>query len=100
MSISDPVELAQHLLPTLNTKVRNDDVLPETFGKELVEGYRDGLSAVLPLRANERAFLDLLLGRGEIDASLLTSDVSLQERIRRQPLLAWKAQNVRLHGPA
>ncbi len=95
---SDPVELARRLLPTLNTAQRNDNVRPETLGKELVEGCRAGLSAFLPLRANERAFLDRLLDRGDIDASLLTSDASLQERISRQPLLAWKAQNVRLHG--
>lgn len=30
-----------------------------------------------------------------IDATILTSDKSLQERIQAQPLLEWKARNVR-----
>ncbi|MBN2384648.1 hypothetical protein JXQ70_17375 [bacterium] len=41
------------------------------------------------------AFLDLLNGRGEIDASLLTTDTVLQDRINRHPILVWKALNVR-----
>ena len=35
------------------------------------------------------------LDRGEVDASILTSDTTLQERIQAQPLLEWKALNVR-----
>ena len=50
---------------------------------------------MLPLTAAERAFLDLLLEKGEIDATILTSDTALQQRIHAQPLLAWKALNVR-----
>ncbi|NLE95478.1 MAG: nucleotidyl transferase AbiEii/AbiGii toxin family protein, partial [Dehalococcoidia bacterium] len=92
----DAVELSRQLLPTLSMTERSNDVLPEAFGGRLVQGCREGLAAVLPLRPNERAFLDLLLDQGEIDASLLTGDDSLRERIRRQPLLAWKAQNARL----
>ncbi len=40
------------------------------------------------------AFLDLLLDRGVIEATLLTADVSLQQCIQTQPLLEWKAINV------
>jgi len=58
-------------------------------------GLARGLSAVLPFNHAERAFLDLLLEKGEIDATILTSDRPLQERIRAQPLLEWKALNVR-----
>ena len=52
---------------------------------------------VLPLKENERRFLDLLLEKGEIDPSILTPDQELQERIRRHPALEWKAWNVRQH---
>ena len=52
---------------------------------------------MLPLTAAERGFLDLLLEKGEIDATILTSDTTLQQRIHAQPLLAWKALNVRRH---
>jgi len=41
--------------------------------------------------------LDLLLEKGEINASALTSDIALQERICSQPLLQWKALNVKRH---
>ena len=44
----------------------------------------------------EKVFhLNLLLDRGEIVPSLLTTDKDLQERIIQQPLLEWKAFNVR-----
>jgi hypothetical protein len=39
--------------------------------------------------------LDLLLDGGVIDPTLLTADESLQRRIQCQPLLEWKALNVR-----
>jgi hypothetical protein len=58
---------------------------------------RQALSAVLPLNESEKAFLDLLLDRGIIDPSLLTNDPFLQQRILLQPLLQWKALNVRHH---
>ena len=50
---------------------------------------------LLPFNNEERAFLDLLLGAGEIDASLPTTDAALRGRIQAQPLLEWKARNVR-----
>jgi hypothetical protein len=48
-------------------------------------------------RLFEREFLDLLLDKGEIDSTILTADTALQERIQGQPLLEWKALNVRRH---
>ncbi len=65
------------------------------FGARLVRECREGLSAVLPFTASEQAFLDVLLDQGVIDATLLTADTSLQRRIQSQPLLEWKALNVR-----
>jgi len=62
-----------------------------------VKECREGLSAVLPFTDSERAFLDLLLDRGVIAPTLLTTDPSLQQRIQSQPLLQWKALNVRRH---
>ena len=37
------------------------------------------------------------LDGGEIDTTLLTANTYLRERIQAQPLLEWKAQNVRRH---
>lgn len=93
----DPGELANQLLPALRQGTMKGPGEAEDYGRTLVAGCRRLLSAVLPLSAEERAFLDLLLERGRIDPSLLTSDEGLRERIRGQPLLQWKAMNVRRH---
>jgi hypothetical protein len=58
---------------------------------------RNFLSVVLPFTDSERAFLDLLLDHGVVDASILTADADLQRRIQTKPLLEWKAINVRKH---
>ena len=61
----------------------------------LVDECRQALSAVLPFNDAERQFLDLLLDKGEIDSTILTADATLQKCIQQQPLLEWKALNVR-----
>ena len=61
----------------------------------LVDECRQALSAVLPFNNAERQFLDLLLDKGEIDSAILTVDETLQKCIHQQPLLEWKALNVR-----
>jgi predicted nucleotidyltransferase component of viral defense system len=53
--------------------------------------------SLLAWSENERGFLDLLLDEGEIDATLLTNDRDLRDRVMAQPMLRWKAQNVREH---
>jgi len=40
-------------------------------------------------------FLNRVLDKGEIGPELLTDDKELQNRIKRHPLLEWKAVNVR-----
>jgi len=93
----DPDELARLLIPTLNRRFMEKQGPSAEYGKRLVKECREGLSVVLPFTDSERAFLDLLLDRGEIDPTLLTADTFLQHRIRSQPLLEWKALNVRRH---
>lgn len=92
----DALELARQLIPTLRVSAEVHMEATE-YAARLVRECREGLSAVLPFTDSERAFLDLLLDRGVIDPTLLTTDTSLQQRIRSQPLLEWKALNVRRH---
>jgi hypothetical protein len=40
-------------------------------------------------------FLNQILDKGKIAPELLTDDADMQDRIRRHPLLEWKAMNVR-----
>ena len=93
----DVAELINQLVPSLHVGAIGGREEAATYGETLVEECRRGLSAVLPFKDAERAFLDLLLEQGKIDATILTSDRSLQERIQAQPLLEWKALNVRRH---
>ena len=93
----DPRELSSQLLPALRTG-GIQGIEAASYGGMLVDECREALSALLPFNDAERAFLDLLLDEGKIDATILTSDKTLQERIQGQPLLEWKAQNVRRHN--
>jgi hypothetical protein len=94
---SNATELMRSLIPTLHVRETKEQVSPTEYGARLVRECREGLSVVLPFTDSERRFLDLLLDRGEIDPTLLTADTSLQRRIRSQPLLEWKALNVKRH---
>ncbi len=87
-------ELRDQLIPVLRPSDgtgRFDD----TFAKRLVDETKELLSVVLPFRERELAFLDALLSKGIVDASLLTDDDALGERVQAQPGLQWKALNVR-----
>lgn len=53
--------------------------------------------ALLVWSQDERRFLDRLLDEGEIEPERLHPDPTVQERVRMQPMLRWKAQHVREH---
>jgi len=93
----DSADLARQLIPTLRVKASKEQESVEKYGTRLVEECRQALSVVLPFSQKEKAFLDLLLDHGEVDSTMLTDDSDLQQRIQRQPLLEWKAVNVRKH---
>ena len=90
----DAAQLARQLIPKLRVRAAEVESKPMEYGTHLVVECREGLSAVLPFGDNERALLDLLLDKGVVDSTILTSDGVLQ-RIQRQPLLGWKAINAR-----
>ena len=94
----EPRELAGQLLPALRRRPAAGVGEVAEYGRRLVDDCRNLLSAVLPLREREVAFLDLLLDRGEVDGSILTGDERLAKRIRAQPLLRWKAREMRSRG--
>jgi len=91
----DTAELSKSLVPTLHVRETKDHASAVEYGARLTRECREALSVVLPFTQSERTFLDRLLDRGEIDPTLLTTDPSLQRRIQSQPLLEWKALNVR-----
>jgi predicted nucleotidyltransferase component of viral defense system len=89
-------ELSLQLIPLLRVKSAEEDQLTASYsGQRLVKECREQLSVVLPFTDSEKEFLNLLLDKGKIAPSLLTSDKDMQDRISRHPLLEWKALNVR-----
>ncbi len=86
----DPRDISSQLVPSLRVGALQG-LEAANYGNDLVAECRRGLSALFPFRDAERAFLDLLLDGGKIDATILTSNTALQERIQAQPLLEWKA---------
>ena len=92
----DHRELENELIPV----VRAESYAKRKAGdwaESMIAECRDRLGAVLPMAANEIAFLDRILDQGEIEPELLTTDGEMAERIRIHPLLQWKAVNVRKH---
>ncbi|MCF7929684.1 MAG: hypothetical protein K9L68_13460 [Spirochaetales bacterium] len=93
----DPEEMANRLLPIIHTKTLADHESTQEYGTRLVEECRSAMARVLPFANAETEFLNLLLDKGVIEPRLLTNDPDLQQRIKKQPLLEWKALNVRRH---
>lgn len=67
------------------------------MGEQLVSECRDLLSLVLPLRADEREFIERLNDRGEIAPELLTGDGAMQAALREHPALRWKSLSFKQH---
>lgn len=91
----DIAELSRQLMPTLNIEILKKNTSPAQFGKKLLNNCKKAISAVLPLKDTEIQFLNHLLDNGEIVPSILTSDKTLRRKIKKQPLLEWKALNVK-----
>lgn len=101
ISISDIAydrgDINSQLLPTLDSAFVQDVGDSSDYGSSLVETCKAGVGALLPFNESEQAFLNAIQDKGEVISSLLTVDPVLQKRINNQPMLKWKAQNVRKH---
>ena len=87
----------QQLVPMLRVGEDPEPSDAGTIQREL-ESVLSGVGErLLAWRPAERAFLDRLHDEGAVDAEVLHPDPEIQERIRNQPMLKWKAHNVREH---
>jgi hypothetical protein len=68
---------------------------PGQLAGRLNEVCAGATERLLAWNEREREFIDRLSDRGEIVAELITDDPGLQLLVREQPLLQWKALNVR-----
>ncbi len=94
---ADPRDVEQRLVPLLRAGAGPARADLSAWSEALASESRELLSAVLPLRPEERAFLDHLNDRGEIVPELLNGDPAMQRLLRGHPGLRWKALNVRRH---
>jgi len=92
---ADPKELRQKLLICLPRTHFADAGSIEAWIEETTALCRTKLAPVLALTDGEKAFLDGVIERGEIDTSGLEVASDIQARIARMPMLQWKAENVR-----
>ena len=65
--------------------------------RETVALCRERFAFLFERTPEERAFLDGVLDRGEVDAGLLDVEPEVRARIAAMPALAWKCRNVRRH---
>jgi len=93
----DPRDASVRLVPLLRAGATPAREGIDRWCAAMVAELREWLGALLPFTPEEREFLDRINGNGEIAPELLTGDASMQERIRANPALAWKAMNVRGH---
>lgn len=93
----DPIELKRQLFPMLRLDAVELQTTPEEYGAFLVQECRKYMFKILPFTDAEMEFLDLLNDKGKIDATILTTNTDLQQRIDEHPMLKWKAINVKQH---
>jgi predicted nucleotidyltransferase component of viral defense system len=93
----DPKELKQKLAICLPKDHFDASGGVEAWIAESIGICRDGLAPLLARTAGEAAFLDRLMGQGEIVVDGLHAPDAVKARIGRMPMLNWKAQNVRAH---
>ena len=92
---ADASDVKRDLVPMLRAGVRPKDADIAAWTETLVRETRELMTAVLPLAANERTFLDRLNGVGDIAPELLTAEPEMQAIIGDHPGLKWKALNVK-----
>lgn len=92
---ADEKELQAKLIMCLPRAYFDAHGSTKTWTAAAIEECRTHLQPILDLSDKERAFLDGVIDRGEIDTSLLDAGADLQQRIGRMPMLNWKAENVR-----
>jgi predicted nucleotidyltransferase component of viral defense system len=84
-------ELADRLIPVLNTSIVQSISSPKAYAEELLATCRTFLEPFFPLRQNETEFIEHLRMDGRIIPTLLTADPTMCETIRHDPPLLWRA---------
>jgi predicted nucleotidyltransferase component of viral defense system len=92
--IFDEIDFLNQLLPVLrNTKDEQDH---RSWKEIKLHECKQALAALFPFTEQEKEFLRILVEKGEIRASLLTSEHTMQSKIEKLPSLLWRASLVQL----
>lgn len=91
----DPQELRQKLAICLPHGYFAGAGKVDAWIAETIALCRERLGFLFDLTAGEQEFLDRILDKGEVNATLLNVDAELARRIEAMPMLAWKCQHVR-----
>jgi hypothetical protein len=91
----DPEELKQNLIPVLRSEAVGMLEDGHEWAQRLVRETQENLARILPFNSDEQEFLEALLQRAQILPEHLTDDPAMIDTIRNQPMLHWKALNVR-----
>lgn len=87
----DATELADRLLPVLNTSLAKKIESPEFYARQLVEDCTAFVAPLFPLTREESEFIRVLRETGKIEPSLITADEALAAGIKQDPPLLWRA---------
>lgn len=88
-------EVRSQLLPLLRVEGRPFDGDAAQIARRLNEVCTPAVERLLAWTGREREFIDRLTDDGKIVADLIADDPAAQALVREQPLLQWKALNVR-----
>jgi len=88
----DESDFQQQLLPVLRNEKKQSDHHSWKVAK--LQECKQALEKLLPFADHEKEFLKNLSKKGEIRASLLTSEPLMQTKIENLPLLRWRASLV------
>lgn len=91
----DPVAVEQQLVPMLRQEAAGSAPDPSELLAWIGRQQKATEERLLDWSSAERRFLDRLHDEGIVDAEALHRDPVIQDRVRAQPMLQWKAQNVR-----
>lgn len=87
----DGQEFHAQLFPVSPKKILLQYKDPQKWASEMIEECKKTLPLLIPFAENEKEFLRILSEKGEIQASLLTTDPMMQTKIEKHPLLNWRA---------
>jgi len=89
---SNDVDIRNRLMPVVRGgEIPRARKAVKIWAEKLTQELQEALCLLLPLRESEINFISRIQKSGDIDASLLTGDLDLQETVGAHPALRWAA---------